>query len=1072
MKKTLFIIASIASIFIVSCTKEQVTEIASEDVTAPVGVVYKDGKTYLTINAPEESKVNIVNRVDDTPEDSKRTIFWEEGDKLAWNGVASDELGEFYTPEAHSKSATFTWDGTLERPAKLFTPADFYENYEEDPTIVTLPETGEMTGDDNIVKNNYPMCGTISESGEVTLNPLCAIVRLQIKGTVNKGSISKVEFSGRNEEQIWGDFKVDYTNATLTGQSTAAEFKKVTVTCSKDFSTTEAKYVNIIVPAGTYSNGFQVKIYDNSGKAMVQVKKSETTLTAGKIVSFPVLTFNGVLDIKNADEWNDFAFKYNSSDPDLLANLTTVNIVDNLDFTGKTITTITRPFPLTLEGNEHSFKNVQLTNNAIFTRLGSDGIIQKVKIDGNSKLTVNSEATATYFAPLVADNQGKIENCESAADVEFTAAPNTDAWFIGGLAGRSRGGIVKGCTVSGSLIDTEVATAQSYSYIGGITSDVNTFNEKVGKVEDCVFSGKILMGLDAGTTGTDVTGITCNLTTGFRIGGIVGRNQDNAEIIGCSTTSDAEIDIRGDMLVLYVGGIDSNAQAPVSGCDNYARISIWSTSTDVSGGKAYVGGISGLSVTELSGNDNYGAINMNAQHRISSYGGILGYNNGGTLTNCTNNGVINEDNYRPRYLYIGGVVGDNSGAVTDVHNTESVTVSNVPNNSNYGQTYCGGVIGYNQFDVDGAKIDNLGSVTVNINKTTYSEIAAGGIAGANEASLSGAKNTGTVTVNCTVAVTSSTFTAIGGVIGAQLVGSAPATVSGCTNEAATVKEGVESVLGIITSSTGSTCLNWCEGGIIGYINGAAVTVTGCTNNAHVHHQANKANTAGRNSFTGGIVGKIVAASGKAVTISDCHNYGPCLSQNYNNTMTYSGGPFLGGIAGATAGVSATEKVNIEKCIVEDKAGVKVADVRIYGYRGCTGGIVGYSSFTTVKDCEVSKLMQNNSNATYCGGLVGWANNSSSIVGGTVSSAIGTGKNIGGIVAVMQNSSSVNGSKYAGTITSASTAYGAVAAVSVSGTSITNAKIASTATVMGAAASTDNKYVCFDENATISGTAIE
>lgn len=1043
MKKTsiFFAIATIA--LFSACRKENfnATESTPGAVTV-IGVGINDVKT--TMGAPVEGT---------------RKIYWANGDVLRANDLTSAALADL--PE-ECTSARFTFDGTLTYPANLLYPADYYK----DESTITLPLEQPVTP-------KVALYGYMDEEGDAQMNALLAYVHIPLTQGEDKDEIKAMTVESLTDGYcLSGDFTIDYETGALTPAAEAS--KKVSVLFNKPLNPEKATDFFAAVPAGENVK-LSVKFRDVKGHCMT--KTVTRTFAAGKVVSLPDTEFVPTTTefdvvITTAAQWNEFAEAFNKGE---YSTSTLVEIADNLDFDGVSFTTLSNDdhrFEGIIEGNNNSFQNLQLTNNSIVKRLNPKGVIQKVKIDGNSKLTVNSEAENTYFAPLVADNQGKIENCESAADVEFTATSNTEAWFIGGLAGRSRGGIVKGCTVSGSLIDTEVATAQSYSYIGGITGDVNTYNDKDGKVEDCVFSGKILMGPDAGTTGTGVTGITCNLTTGFRIGGIVGRNQDNAEISGCSTTSAAEIDIRGDMLVLYVGGIDSNAQAPVSGCDNYARISIWSKNTDVSGGKAYVGGISGLSVTELSENDNYGAINMNAQHRISRYGGILGHNDGGTLTNCTNNGVINEDNYRPRYLYIGGVVGDNSGTVTDVHNTKSVTVSNVPNNSDNGQTYCGGVIGYNQFDVDGAKIDNSGDVTVNNAKTTYSQIAAGGIAGVNKASLSGAKNTGTVTVNCEAAVTTSTFTAIGGVIGAQLAGSAAATVSGCTNEAATVKEGVESVLGKITSSTASTCLNWCEGGIIGYINEAAVTVTGCTNNAFVHHQANNANASGRNSFTGGIVGKVVAASGKAVTIIDCHNYGPCQSQNYNNTMTYKGGPFLGGIVGATAGASATENVNIENCTVEDKAGVKAADVRIYGYRGCTGGIVGYSSYTTVKDCGVSKLMQNNGNATYCGGLVGWANNSSSIVGGTVSSAIGTCKNIGGIVAVMQNGSSVNGSKYAGTITNASVAYGAVAAVSVSGTSITNARIASTATVMGAAASTDNKYVCFDENATISGTAIE
>lgn len=570
MKKTLFIIASIASIFVVSCTKEQVTEIASEDVTAPVGVVYKDGKTYLTINAPEESKVNIVNRVDDISEDSKRTIFWEEGDKLAWNGVASDALDKSYTPGAHSKSATFTWDRILERPAKLFTPANFYKNYEEDPTIVTLPETGEMTGDDNIVKNNYPMCGTISESGEVTLNPLCAIVRLQIKGTVNEGSISKVEFSGRNEEQIWGDFKVDYTNATLTSQSTAAEFKKVTVTCSKDFSTTEAKFVNIIVPAGTYKKGFQVKIYDNSGKAMVQVKKSETTLTAGKIVSFPELNyFANEFVINSAEELVQFAKDYNDGkfagsnvnpvvklgqgivfDKNTSAEfVATGGIGTNDDGNGGT-----NYFNGIFDGNNHTISGLKATV-PLFAYVGANGRIEYLTLTETCSFDYSSAiAEDKSLGSIAGYSEGDLFNCVNKADVSCSSARTAGVLNIGGVVGRQYAtGTISNCANYGSVTCTVDGSPDIY--MGGIAGTVERPSSgHTALIKGCVNYGDVKNGIDSGEPAQ-----SCFL----HIGGVVGwiystSSSANMEISGLINTGNVtktNNSARADAKAVLVGGI-------------------------------------------------------------------------------------------------------------------------------------------------------------------------------------------------------------------------------------------------------------------------------------------------------------------------------------------------------------------------------------------------------------------------------------------------------------------------------------------------------------------------------------
>ena len=109
-------------------------------------------------------------------------------------------------------------------------------------------------------------------------------------------------------------------------------------------------------------------------------------------------------------------------------------------------------------------------------------------------------------------------------------------------------------------------------------------------------------------------------------------------------------------------------------------------------------------------------------------GGVVGYNNGGTVTGCTFSvsGKVSGSNH------VGGVVGSNSGTVENCYNTGSVKGSGI---------YVGGVVG-----------NNGGSVTNCYNTGEVSGTYVGGVVGWNSsgdssASVTNCYNTGTVTGN-------------------------------------------------------------------------------------------------------------------------------------------------------------------------------------------------------------------------------------------------------------------------------------------------------------------------------------
>ena len=196
-------------------------------------------------------------------------------------------------------------------------------------------------------------------------------------------------------------------------------------------------------------------------------------------------------------------------------------------------------------------------------------------------------------------------------------------------------------------------------------------------------------------------------------------------------------------------------------------------------------------------------------------GGVVGYNSSGTVTNCAFSGTVTG-------IYVGGVVGGNSGSngsVEKCHNTGSVNGSvnsvggvvgensgsgPVKNCYNTGKvtgsaasSNVGGVVGLNRGSVENCY--NTGSVS--------GDWYVGGVVGRNDGSVKNCYNTGTGTVTGTVDF-------VGGVVGQNFGG----TVENCYNTVKVTGSSDYSYIGGVVGDNSGTVENCYNTG--------SVTVTG------------------------------------------------------------------------------------------------------------------------------------------------------------------------------------------------------------------------------------------------------
>lgn len=582
-----------------------------------------DSRTVLTLELPGTTKTVLGDA-----QDGVRPVLWSKGDKISVNGVASQALAI----EENVPTASFVFEKELTAPYSIIYPATMVKNGD---SVITLPSQQKAASGDNIVSGSMPMAG-YSTTESVMMKQVCGILGIRLKMGTETNLIRYIEVTALGGEPVCGDFSVDFQNSTLSSEAKDANVIRMEV--QKTFSAGPANTFNVILPAGVYSAGFQVKVVDENGRAMVRSIKGSRKLEAGKLMLMPELEFvpnsedKGV-EIASPEDWNSFATAYNAGEyPD--SQIATITA--DLDFLSvgadKFVTLGLRDgakqspdgpakyFAGTLNGNGKRILNLK-TDVPFIQAIGTGALVKDVIIDASCEFGVWYGTKSIEFGPLVGYcSDGKITNCSSSATVTLSqcnSLANNNDLYVGGLVGRNRAAEIIGCTSSTSIVAdaTYVVDAASKSnlYIGGFTGYCSNPN---GVLEKCTNTGNI-----------SVASTALNIY----VGGICAKASAGT-ITGCSnsgaiTASTVKAD--GDPCQsIYLGGLFSIVDAnkdqsiEVTGCSNSGDIT---SASDVK--QQTIGGIAGRLSTynvKFTGNTTSGNITTKAALQSLFCGGVFG----------------------------------------------------------------------------------------------------------------------------------------------------------------------------------------------------------------------------------------------------------------------------------------------------------------------------------------------------------------------------------------------------------------------------------------------------------------
>ena len=933
-----------------------------------------DSRTVLTLELPGTTKTVLGDA-----QDGMRPVLWCKGDKISVNGVASQALAI----EENVPTASFVFEKELSAPYSIIYPASMVKGGGE---VITLPSQQKAASGDNIISGSMPMAG-YSTTESVMMKQVCGILGIRLKMGTEANLIRYIEVMALGGEPVCGDFTVDYQNGTLSSEAKDANVIRMEV--QKALSAESASAFNVILPAGVYSAGFQVKVVDENGRAMVRSIKGSRELEAGKLMLMPELEFvpnsedKGV-EIATPEDWNSFATAYNAGEyPD--SQIATITA--DLDFSSvgadKFVTLGLRDgakqspdgqakyFAGTLNGNGKRIMNLK-SDVPFIQAIGTGALVKDVIIDASCEFGVWYGTKSIEFGPLVGYcSDGKITNCSSSATVTLSqcnSLANNNDLYVGGLVGRNRAAEIIGCTSSTSIVAdaTYVVDAASKSnlYIGGFTGYCSNPN---GVLENCSNTGNI------------------------------------------SVASTA--------LNIYVGGICAKASAgTITGCSNSGAITAATARATGDPCKfIYLGGLFSVVDTgedaslKVTGCTNSGDITSNSNVKQLIVGGIaaqLGTANAIFSGNTTSGNITTTKALRN--LYCGGLFGRITAAQALALNGEPCT-----GNINIGATesnastylYCGGLIGQTTKNITiGGDVTCKSNITYDISAAAniVAESFFGGIIGCAYGALiniSGMKASGVITIKSpSNKAMQHKLSGFGGIIGGATKG---AKISDCSSS-------VYVKMTDKTSKTNGSAVHF--GGIAGRLYGGNVEIKHCTNSGRQQNNHYN-NNIWSNNFSGNVTGGIVGSIGYSAVNTD--SYSAIIDDCHNTGSVYAFRGAVGGIAGylsnaTVTNCSSTEDITrsapgggiagvVSNCKVSScyvKSNITSAD----GGSACAdaGGIIGEAVSSSVDGCRYyGTIIENSQTITgkrVFGGIIGKADAASSA---GVTTACGFGGKING-----------------------------------------------------------------------------
>lgn len=435
-------------------------------------------------------------------EDGRRQVYWSAGDAINLNGYESLPLTQ---EQAGKAAADFQlYNGAL--PYKVIYPASICGEFAADGTVtVNVPSMQEYSpssfGKGSAILYGY----SESEDEPVTLNNLCAAVKVSLKSSAGI-SISKAAIiSNSSSAPVAGKFTIN----PMTGEYSVVDGLTSIMLDIEDVSLDgDEQSFYFTVPYGEYPEGFTVKFYDSEKFPMecrwLSNSENGVKVEAGKLYEFKPIDFvPGKKEVLTGEDWMYIATCINKADNSwksayLDDKTNTIRLGADIVLPEGT-PQITKDFAYVLDGQGYTLTNNTATASLIKT-LPASGAIKNLTIAGtmhSSSETANVELAA--FVHTVSG--GSIEDCTN--EMVFNVSAKTVVF--GAFARTLSAGQIVRCVNNADMnimMDVTKASTDDLktikSFGGGLVATCFSPTALV-LVEDCVNNGDVNVTIDAGT---------------------------------------------------------------------------------------------------------------------------------------------------------------------------------------------------------------------------------------------------------------------------------------------------------------------------------------------------------------------------------------------------------------------------------------------------------------------------------------------------------------------------------------------------------------------------------------------
>lgn len=177
-------------------------------------------------------------------------------------------------------------------------PASAFEKIEAGKLSITLPST------QSYVENSFDhtanvMVGMVSETGadecDATFKNMCGVLQLQLTG--DGITLSKVTVTDKAGKSLWGNSTLSQSayTAGISCDMIANGGSTLTLNCDGVTLSSEPTEINMVVPVGAFSSGFDVVVTTSDMRTQTfSTTKSTNVITRGAIKAMPQIAVNNL----------------------------------------------------------------------------------------------------------------------------------------------------------------------------------------------------------------------------------------------------------------------------------------------------------------------------------------------------------------------------------------------------------------------------------------------------------------------------------------------------------------------------------------------------------------------------------------------------------------------------------------------------------------------------------------------------------------------------------------------------------------------------------------------------------